>query len=104
MLEQQKEKQYNSRDILDSSSTTKVVGELLFLQHNVGRRQEVQQALLELAFAKRTDIVLVQEPSVWLDSKDSAWFLFLHPSYSLVLLKIDKRPRTAIYICTEAAI
>jgi ABC-type cobalamin/Fe3+-siderophores transport system ATPase subunit len=72
MLEQQKEKQYDSRDILDSSSTTKVAGELSFLQHNVGRRQEVQQTLLELAFAKRTDIVLVQEPSVWLDSRDSA--------------------------------
>jgi hypothetical protein len=58
MLEQQKEKQYDSRDILDSSSTTKVAEELLFLQYNVGRRQEVQQTLLELAFAKRTDIVL----------------------------------------------
>jgi hypothetical protein len=42
ILEQQKEKQYDSRDILDSSSTTKIAGELLFLQHNVGRRQEVQ--------------------------------------------------------------
>ena len=63
MLEQQQEKQYYSRDILDSS-TTKVAGELSFLQHNVGRRQEVQQTLLELAFAKRTDIVLIQEPSV----------------------------------------
>ena len=58
MLEQQQEKQYYSRDILDNS-TTKVAGELSFLQHNVGRRQEVQQTLLELAFAKRTDIVLV---------------------------------------------
>ena len=105
MLEQQQEKQYYSKDILDSSSsTTKVAGELSFLQHNVGRRQEVQQTLLELAFAKRTDIVLVQEPSVWLDSRDSAWFLFPHPSYSLVLPKTDKRPRTAIYIRTEAAI
>jgi hypothetical protein len=46
MLEQQQEKQYYSRDILDSSSTTKVAGELSFLQHNVGRRQEVQQTLL----------------------------------------------------------
>ena len=63
MLEQQQEKQYYSKDILDNS-TTKVAGELSFLQHNVGRRQEVQQTLLELAFAKRTDIVLVQEPSV----------------------------------------
>ena len=64
MLEQQQEKQYDSRDILDSSTTTKIAGELSFLQHNVGKRQEVQQTLLELAFAKRTDIVLVQEPSV----------------------------------------
>jgi hypothetical protein len=64
MPEQQQEKQYYSRDILDSSSTTKAVGELLFLQHNIGRRQEVQQTLLELTFAKRIDIVLVQEPSV----------------------------------------
>jgi hypothetical protein len=41
MLEQQQEKQYHSRDILDSSSTTKIVGELSSLQHNVGKRQEV---------------------------------------------------------------
>jgi hypothetical protein len=59
MLEQQQEKQYHSRDILDSSSTTKIAEELSFLQHNVGKRQEVQQTLLELGFAKRTDIVLV---------------------------------------------
>jgi hypothetical protein len=105
MLEQQQEKQYYSRDILDSSTTTtKVLGELSFLQHNVGKRQEVQQTLLELAFAKRTDIVLVQEPSVWLNSRDSMWFSFSHLSYSLVLPKTDKRPRTAIYIRTEAAI
>ena len=69
MLEQQ-EKQYQSKDILDSSSTTKIAGEILFLQHNVGKRQEVQQTLLELAFAKRTDLVLIQEPSVWLDSRE----------------------------------
>ena len=102
MLEQQKE-QYNSKEILDST-TTKIRGEISFLQHNVGRRQEVQQTLLELAFAKRTDLVLIQEPSVWLDSRDSVWFSFPHPSYSLVLPKSDKRPRTAIYIRTEAAI
>ena len=32
------------------------------------------------------------------------WFSFPHLSYSLVLPKLDKRPRTAIYIRTEAAI
>jgi ribonuclease HI len=105
MLEQQQEQQYQSRDILDSNTTTtKIAGEISFLQHNVGKRQEVQQTLLELAFAKRTDIVLVQEPSVWLDCRDNMWFSFPHPSYSLVLPKSDKRPRTAIYIRTEAAI
>ena len=64
----------------------------------------MQQTLLELAFAKRTDLVLIQEPSVWLDSREGVWFSFPHPSYSLVLPKSDKRPRTAIYIRTEAAI
>jgi hypothetical protein len=52
-------RQYQSKDILDSSTTTKIAGEISFLQHNVGKRQEVQQTLLELAFAKKTDIVLV---------------------------------------------
>jgi hypothetical protein len=104
MLEQ-REKQYQSKDILDSSTTTtKVAGEISFLQHNVGKRQEVQQTLLELAFAKRTDLVLIQEPSVWLDSREGVWFSFPHPSYSLVLPKSDKRPSTAIYVRTEAAI
>jgi endonuclease/exonuclease/phosphatase (EEP) superfamily protein YafD len=64
----------------------------------------VQQTLLELAFAKRTDLVLVQEPSVWLDSREGMWFSFPHPSYSLVLPRLDKSPRTAIYVRTEAAI
>ena len=32
------------------------------------------------------------------------WFSFPHPSYSLVLPTSDKRPRTAIYVRTEAAI
>ena len=103
MLEQQKE-QYHSKDILDSRTTTKIAGEISFLQHNVGKRQEVQQTLLELAFAKRTDLVLIQEPSAWLDSREGVWFSFPHPSYSIVLPKSDKRPRTAIYIRTEAAI
>jgi len=104
MLGQQQTEQYQSKDILDSSGTTKTAGEISFLQHNVGKRQEVQQTLLELAFAKRTDIVLVQEPSVWQDSGDGKWFSFPHPSYSLVLQNTYKRPRTAIYIRTEAAI
>jgi hypothetical protein len=62
MTEQQPE-QYYSRDILDSPMS-KTTGEISFLQHNVGKRQEAQQTLLEIAFAKRTDLVLIQEPSV----------------------------------------
>ena len=102
MLEQQ-QAEYQSKDILDSSTTTKIAGEISFLQQNVGKRQEVQQTLLEIAFAKRTDLVLIQEPSVWLDRRDSLWFSFSHPSYALVLPKSEKKPRTAIYIRTEAA-
>ena len=54
---------YNSKDILDST-ITKIKGEISFLQNNVGKRQEVQQTLLELAFARKTDVILVQEPCV----------------------------------------
>ena len=60
---------YNSQDILDRL-ITKIQGEISFLQQNVGKRQEVQQTLLELAFARKTDLVLLQEPSFWQDRQD----------------------------------
>ena len=60
---------YKSQDILDNP-ITKIQGEISFLQQNVGKRQEVQQTLLELAFARRTDLVLLQEPSFWCDRQN----------------------------------
>ena len=49
------------------SLVSKTRGEISFIQHNVGKRQEVQQTLLEIGFRKKTDIILVQKPSTWKD-------------------------------------
>ena len=51
----------------DISLTSKAKGEILFIQHNVGKRQEAQQTLLEIGFRRKIDIILVQEPSTWKD-------------------------------------
>ena len=37
----------------------KARGEISFIQYNVGKRQEVQQTLLEIGFKKKIDIILV---------------------------------------------
>ena len=42
----------------------KASGEISFIQHNVGKIQEVQQTLLEIGFRRKTDIILVQKPSI----------------------------------------
>ena len=42
---------------------SKTRGEISFIQHNVGKKQEAQQTLLEIGFRKKTDIILIQEPS-----------------------------------------
>jgi hypothetical protein len=41
------------------STVSKAKGEVSFIQHNVGKRQEVQQTLLEIGFRRKTDIILV---------------------------------------------
>ena len=41
------------------STVSKAKGEVSFIQHNVGKRQEVQQTLLEIGFKRKTDIILV---------------------------------------------
>lgn len=102
MIEQNQE-QYKSKDILDAD-TSKSRGELSFLQQNVGKRQEIQQTLLEVAFAWKTDFVLIQEPSVWLNKNTKKWFSFSHPSYNTILQETKERPRTAIYIRKAARI
>ena len=45
------------------SLVSKAKGEISFIQHNAGKRQEVQQTLLEIGFKRKIDIILVQEPS-----------------------------------------
>ena len=93
---------YQSHDILDSS-ISKIQGEISFLQHNVGKRAEVQQTLLELAFARRADLALLQEPSVWLD-RQGRWFTLQHPAYEVILQQTTTRPRTAIYVRKRASL
>ena len=73
---------YQSQDILDTSMS-KIQGEISFLQHNIGKRAEVQQTLLELAFARRADLALLQEPSVWLDNQ-GRWYTLQHPAYEVI--------------------
>ena len=41
------------------SLASKARGEISFIQHNVGKRQEVQQTLLEIGFRRKIDIILV---------------------------------------------
>ena len=41
------------------STVSKAKGEISFIQHNVGKRQEVQQTLLEIGFRRKIDIILV---------------------------------------------
>ena len=57
----------------------------------------MQQTLLEIAFAKKTDIITLQEPSVWLD-RQNKWFSINHAAYTLILPTTSKKPRTATYI------
>ena len=95
---------YKSQDILDNP-ITKIKGEISFLQQNVGKRQEVQQTLLELAFARRTDFVLLQEPSFWCD-RQGRWFTLQHPAYEAIYQSTTTitRPRTAVYIRKRASL
>ena len=78
---------------------SKVKGEISFIQHNVGKRQEAQQTLLEIGFKRKTDIILVQEPSTWKDRQKESYFLIPHPVFNLILpSNLAIRPRVAIYI------
>ena len=47
--------------MLDSYRATKTKGEYTFLQHNTAKQQKAQQSLLEIAFSRKTDFVLLQE-------------------------------------------
>ena len=81
------------------SLVSKASGEISFIQHNVGKRQEVQQTLLEIGFRRKTDIILVQEPSTWKDRQKESYFSIPHPAFNLILpSNLAIRPRVAIYI------
>ncbi len=41
------------------SLASKARGEISFIQRNVGKRQEIQQTLLEIGFRRKIDIILV---------------------------------------------
>ena len=81
------------------SLVSKARGEISFIQHNIGKRQEVQQTLLEIGFRKKTNIILVQELSTWKDRQKGYYFSIPHPAFNLILPNnLAIRPRIAIYI------
>ena len=81
------------------SLVSKARGEISFIQHNVGKRQEVQQTLLEIGFRRKTDIILLQEPSTWKDRQKGYYFSIPHPAFNLILPNnLAIHPRVAIYI------
>ena len=96
--QQQSHNRHAAREMLDTPSLSKLQGEHRFLQHNVGRKQEAQQTLLEIGLGRQADFILVQEPSVWKDNNTNTWFSIPHSSYELLLPEVEKRPRVAIYI------
>ena len=81
------------------SLASKARGEISFIQHNVGKRQEAQQTLLEIGFRRKTDIILVQEPSTWKNRQKGSYFSIPHPAFNLILpSNLAIRPRVAVYI------
>ena len=81
------------------SLVSKASGEISFIQHNVGKIQEIQQTLLEIGFKRKTDIILIQEPSTWKDRQKGSYFSIPHPAFNLILLSnLAIRPRVAVYI------
>jgi exonuclease III len=82
-------------------SIAKVKGEISILQHNVGKQKEAQQTMLEIAFKRKTDLVLVQEPYTWKDKENNKFFTIPHSAFNVILpcnQTHGKRPRVSIYI------
>src|SRR6266516_549820 len=79
---------------------------LSFIQHNVNRQPEAQQAILQQAVESQTDIVFLQEPALAPNpSRNGTWICYQHPSYysilpepGLFLTEIPQRPRVLTYI------
>ena len=61
-------------------------GKLSFIQHNVNRQPEAQQAILQQAVKSQTDIVFLQEPALAPNPlRNGAWICYQHPSYYPIL-------------------
>ena len=81
-------------------------GKLSFIQHNVNRQPEAQQAILQQAVESQTDIVFLQEPALAPNPlRNGAWIYYQHPSYypilpepGLSLSEIPQRPRVLTYV------
>ena len=58
-------------------------GKLSFIQHNVNRQPEAQQAVLQQAFESKADIVFLQKPA--LAPNHGTWICYQHPSYYPIL-------------------
>ena len=83
-----------------------VGAKLSFIQHNVNRQPEAQQAILQQAVESQTDIVFLQEPAVASNPlRNGTWICYQHPSYypilpepGLSLSDIPQRPRVLTYV------
>ena len=97
--EREKRKEKEKESLLSSLSPPKIKGEISFIQHNVGKRQETHQTILEISFLRKIDIILLQEPAVWKNTLENRFFSISHPAFDLILPEKEKiRPRVLIYI------
>src|SRR6266516_1482151 len=78
---------------------------LSFIQHNVNRQPEAQQAILQQAVESQTDLIFLQEPAFARNPRNGTWIYYQHPSYypilpepGLSLTEIPLRPRVLIYV------
>ena len=95
MSAQPQEDSYNILDMIPS----KLQEEILIIQHNIGKRQEIQQTLLKIAAKRKADIISIQEPSAWKNKTNNKYFTISHNMYELILTANSHiRPRVAIYI------
>jgi hypothetical protein len=89
-------------------STSKAIGEISFLQQNCNKNKETQLTLLEIGLARKTDLILIQEPATWLDKEKGTYFSVSHQAYSLFLPSSPHqspvRPRTAVYFLNGSSL
>ena len=90
--------QENQHTILDAIPT-KIKGEISIIQHNTGKREEIQQSLLEIAAKRKGDIIALQEPHAWKNKTTNKYSTITHSMYEVILPSNPYiRPRVALYI------